>query len=121
MIVKATVNGFRLKLSADNEARSELAHIVREYGDARAESFIAEALHERWEFVRPEEVGALTSAPILAECDGIVRDEADGSLVECGRVAWFPDYCIRDPWQELARTGRVVFAIAADESAKAAA
>jgi hypothetical protein len=43
--------------------------------------------------VPPEDIGALTAAPILS--DEIVRDD-NGRVVEAGRVYWYPDYAVRD-------------------------
>jgi hypothetical protein len=51
-----------------------------------------------WEMVQPEDIGALTSAPILS--DEIVRDD-NGRVVEAGRVYWYPDYAVRDEIEEL--------------------
>lgn len=110
MTIRATLCN-TLLLTADNESRAELADAYRADGYPRAESYVGEALHEKWEFIRPETIGALTDAPILAECDGIDRDE-DGEIINVGRVAWFPDYAIRDPWEELKNTGKVAFTIA---------
>ena len=51
-----------------------------------------------WEMVPPEDIGALTAAPILS--DEIVRDDK-GRVKEAGRVYWFPDYQVRDEIEEL--------------------
>jgi hypothetical protein len=59
-----------------------------------------------WEMVPPEDIGALTAAPILS--DEIVRDE-DGRVVEVGRVYWFPDYAVRDEIEEIRRNLVLVF------------
>ena len=48
--------------------------------------------------VPPEDIGALTAAPILS--DEIVRDD-DGRLTAAGRVYWYPDYAVRDEIEEL--------------------
>ena len=40
-----------------------------------------------WEMVPPEDIGALTAAPILS--DEIVRDD-EGRVTEAGRVYWYP-------------------------------
>lgn len=111
MGIRATIRNNTVLLTADNEARAELAEAFRNGGYPYAESYVAEALHEKWEFVRPEEVGALTDSPILAECDGIDRDD-HGELTEVGKVAWFPAYAIRDPWEELRNKGRVALTLA---------
>ena len=51
-----------------------------------------------WEMVPPEDIGALTSAPILS--DEINRDDR-GQVTRAGRVYWYPDYQIRDEIEEL--------------------
>ncbi len=120
-MIRATVAGGALILTADNEGRAELADAFREglrsdgpCGYVRAESVVMEALHEQWEFIAPEEIGALTDAPILADCDGLEWSGDDqGRIVRPDAVvAWFPDYMIRDPWRELANRGRVAFEVA---------
>lgn len=61
------------------------------------ESFIA---NSEFQWVEPEEVAALTAAPILG-----TRDVND-NVVD---VWWFPDYAIRSPQEDLLNHGRVVF------------
>lgn len=110
MAIRATLRNNTVLLTADNESRAELADAFRDGGSLRAELYIGDELHEKWEFVRPEEVGALTDSPILAECDGLDRDD-NGDLTAVGKVAWFPDYAVRDPWEELRNRGRTVFTL----------
>lgn len=111
MTIRATIRSNTVVLTADNESRAELADAYRNGGYPYAESYVGECLHERWEFVRPEEVGAMTDSPIIAECDGIDRDD-DGELVKVGKVAWFPNYQITDPWESLRNIGRTVLTLA---------
>ena len=59
--------------------------------------------------VRPEDIAALTDAPILTD-DLEARD--DGTRFVHGKVWWFPDYMIRSFAEELIRNGRVVFILA---------
>jgi len=59
-----------------------------------------------WEMVPPEDIGALTAAPILS--DEIVRDD-DGRVTEAGRVYWYPDYAVRDEIEELRSHLMLVF------------
>lgn len=101
--VKTLSNG--LRLTCGNDARSELAS-----ADDK-ESLVAEWLHEKYEFVRPEEIGALTDAPILCNADDCEwSEDGDGRTFQpAARIYWFPDYAVRDPWQELATRGRVEF------------
>lgn len=53
----------------------------------------------------------LTSAPCIAES---LNYEDDGHQTIDGRVWWFPDYMLRDPLDELKRTGRTVFSFGFD-------
>lgn len=59
-----------------------------------------------WEFLRPEEIGALTDAPILAEN---VKRREDGEYIGVAWVFWYPDYAIRNPVDVLLRDGSVEF------------
>lgn len=104
---KVLANG-DLLLTAGNADRSALAEQCRK-GYYQAECHIAECYHERLYFVSPESIGALTDAPIL--CDDMDYSDCQLSAVPQAdaRVWWFPDYMVRDPWQELARYGRVRF------------
>ena len=76
---------------------------IREHRDAHGINAALYALLEDhvstgWEMVPPEDIGALTAAPILS--DEIVRDD-EGRLTEAGRVYWYPDYAVRDEIEEL--------------------
>lgn len=100
-------NGLRLTLG--NEGRSELAAALRD-GYYRGEGLICEWLRDELEVIRPEEIGALTDAPILCECGGIeYSDYGDRQVRDDASVFWFPAYETRDPWSELASKGRVFF------------
>lgn len=102
-----------LRLTLGNAERAELADALRE-GYQRAESLVSEWLHEAFEFIRPEEIGALTDAPILCDCDGLdYPDTGDREIRDDAAIYWFPDYMIRDPWADLAWRGRVEFVKAA--------
>ena len=117
MTIRATLRNNTVLLTADNESRAELADLLRrDNGFNRAAQYVGEQLHEDWEFVAPEDVGALTDSPILAECDGLDRDD-HGELTAVGKVCWFPDYMVRDPWEELRNRGRTVFSLAPEDCA----
>lgn len=119
MTIRATLRNNTVLLTADNESRAELADLLRNYGDSHAEMYVADELHEKWEFIAPEAVGALTDSPLLAECDGLDRDD-DGELIAVGKVCWFPNYMITSPWEQLRNRGRTVFALAPEDCAEAA-
>ena len=59
-----------------------------------------------WEFIRPEEIGALTSAPILSD-DAKRNDQ--GELTDVGNVYWFSDYAVTCEIEELLAKGQVAF------------
>jgi hypothetical protein len=59
-----------------------------------------------WEMVPPEDLGALTAAPILS--DEIVRDE-QGRVAEARRVFWYPDYAVRDEIEEIRTKSAITF------------
>ena len=59
-----------------------------------------------WEMVPPEDIGALTAAPILS--DEISRDD-QGSVTQAGRVYWYPDYQVRDEIDEIRRNHVLLF------------
>lgn len=117
MTIRARIKGNDLIITADNESRADLADAYRDrsnYGGCiKAEMLVGEGLHEKWEFILPESVGALTDAPILCDCDGLDYPD-DGYLTvrEDATVAWFPNYMVTDPWVSLRNTGRVTFTIA---------
>ena len=57
-----------------------------------------------WDWIRPEEIGALTDAPILGQ---VTRND-DGDFLD-GDVYWFPDYMVTDPVEHLLTHGYVIF------------
>lgn len=59
-----------------------------------------------WNIVRPEEVDALTSAPLLSD-DAVWNDY--GELTQCKNLWYYDMYAILDPIEELLECGEVVF------------
>lgn len=57
------------------------------------------------EWIGAEEVGALTSSPILSDC--AIRDD-DGKLQSVEYVWWFPDYAVKNEIEEILN-GKCVF------------
>ena len=101
-------NGY-LKITADNEGRADLKEAyTSKYGGGyqKAEGEVIDALHDRFHFILPEWIGALTSAPIFSD-DLTIED--DGTISHVGDVWWFESYQITDPWEVLKNTGRVIF------------
>lgn len=92
----------RLKITADNEGRKELAwcYVYPDKGYQAAENEVAERLAENgFLFCDPSNFGALTDSPIIA----------DGQPDYAENIWWYPNYQITDPWQELKDRGRVFF------------
>src|SRR5208283_5888464 len=58
-----------------------------------------------WEFVAPEEIGALTAAPILS--DSAMRNDK-GELTAIDKVFWFPNYQVESEIETLLEKGRVL-------------
>lgn len=109
-MIRATLATDRLIITADNAARAGLAILYTGGDYTRIESAITEELYEQFSFVAPENVGALTDSPILAESDSFhYEDSGLFSLHDGARLFWFPNYMIRDPWEELKNHGRVEF------------
>jgi hypothetical protein len=104
-----------LVLRADEQEREwlrELIGPVGEYGETNRPYLDVEfdaleplICNSDLEWIRPEEIGALTSAPILGFCD---RDE-HGEITNV-RGAWgFMDYALRSFVDDLISTGKAVF------------
>ena len=109
-IVKSA-EGITLKLT--ELGRAELKDFRIDGGTCWAksqDSILADLLEDHlcngWEFIRPEEIGALTAAPILT--DSAVRDD-QGKLLSVEQVYWFPDYAVRCELDELMENGEVFF------------
>lgn len=99
-----------LHITADADTREDLRDAYERGGYLHAQGdFVEHARADGYEFVAPEWIGALTSAPILT--DGYTLTD-DGEHVVDGKVWWFPDYMVRDELRELIDTGEVTFAFA---------
>ena len=105
MLIEESPRGLRLLVSPDEEAT------LRDWGKIRDDSidsdsamldFISpEALDpDGLEWIRPEDVGALTSAPMLGRRDG------SGRIVD---AFGFMDYQVRSVLGDLAETGEAFF------------
>ena len=103
-----TITG--LKIEADEESREELREELIG-GYFQAESLLAEGLHGRFEFVQPEEVGALTDSPLLVDCDDtFLSDNGDRQFTaKSVDVFYFGDYMIKCPGTLLSESGLVIF------------
>lgn len=110
MVTYEITPGGHLKIKLDPERREDLREMIE---DAKANhkgdilgDVIETMLANGFQWVQPEDISALTDAPIIS-------DEADyddqGKLVAIGRVFWFPGYQVLDPVEVLYEKGEVIF------------
>jgi len=107
-LAKTDDGDLAIVLTREGREESERIEEMRsEHGvHAALETLLEDHLGNGWELVPPEDIGALTSAPILS--DEIERDD-DGEITEVGRVYWYPDYQVRDEIEALRERLVVVF------------
>ena len=108
-----TPNGLKIKLN--ESGYQELRNWRDDQGWLRGtlsifHDLIEDHLCNGWEIIHPEEIGALTSAPILSK-EG-ERDN-NGKLLKIGKVYWFPAYEVVCEVEELLANGEVFFPLAA--------
>lgn len=68
-----------------------------------------------FEWIRPEEIAALTDAPIIGR--DVVRDDS-GKLLSVGEVWWYPGYQVRDPLDDFMERSALVFELAPETPAQ---
>jgi hypothetical protein len=90
------------------EARIEVEEIASKEMDAdsRLAETIEWQLSNGWSLLRPEDIGALTEAPILSE---EVDYDDQGNIDQVGTVYWYPQYDVFDPVGQLLTNGFVEF------------
>ena len=115
-----------LRISLTPEGREELQSRLVKPGDknysydsgnyqwkqthaAILQDLLEDHLANGWEFVPPEDIGALTSAPILS--DSAQRDDND-KLTAIGDCWWFPNYQVESELETLLEKGHVDFDLA---------
>lgn len=105
----------RIALTAAGREEAETFRIERhQHGTwAALVCLLDDHLSGGWELIAPEELAALTSAPILGT--GIDRDD-QGQLRGVEHLYWFPDYAVRDEIEELLTAGEITFARAPAEA-----
>lgn len=97
-----------LRITLLEEARASVQEIASK--EITADSKLAETiewqLSNGWSMVRPEDIGALTEAPILSE---EVDFDNQGIARNVGTVYWYPQYDVSDPVAKLLENGYVEF------------
>lgn len=105
------LNNGNLMISLTPEGRAAVEAAAEQGQNTDSTHFIHDLFEWQvcngWEWIAPEEIGALTDAPILS--DSADRDE-QGRLTKIGKVYWFPNYQIESAVQTLYDTGTVTFA-----------
>lgn len=101
-------NKLIITLSSEKVFEEELRAIAAKEIDA--DSKLAEVMEWQlgngWELVPPEEVGSLTSAPILSED---VERDSQGNVTSVGKIYWYPQYERFDPVEQLLKEGSITF------------
>jgi len=105
---KAPDGNLHIRLNRSGRRRfAEIREQRNAYGiHAALCALLEDHLCNGWEMVPPEDIGALTAAPILS--DEVSRDE-DGRITEVGRVFWYPDYQVRDEIEEIREKLELLF------------
>ena len=87
--------GGNLQIAPTPEGKEEAAALADKPTDYALSEFLEEALANGWEWKAPEELGALTSAPIIAS--------------PSGNVYWHESYQVEDPIETLASGKTLTF------------
>src|ERR1700722_17299367 len=102
MYVTLNKNGNKLRIVLTSDGKAELQQRIDDGHLIGPDDVLYDLLEyhlcKGWEMIRPEEIGALTSAPIIS--DDVARND-DGDIIEIGSVYWFPNYQILSPSSEL--------------------
>jgi hypothetical protein len=90
------------------EAKDDVQEIASQEVDAdsKLSETIEWQLCNGWSLVRPEEIGALTDAPILSE---EIEHDDQGNVLKVGMVYWYPQYEVLDPVEQLLENGYIEF------------
>jgi len=95
-LVTLSTDGYgRLQVSATDEGQRLAASLANEATVDALHHLLAEATENGWRWEAPEDLGALTDAPIISDPDG--------------NVYWHQNYQVEDPVETLARGGTVQF------------
>ena len=98
--------GGNLEIVLTDNGRQEIDELQKLPEEGAMSALLEDHLGSGWEWLAPEEIGALTSAMILTR--EAERDD-QGRLERVGRVYWDPDYQVRSTVEELAKSGRATW------------
>jgi hypothetical protein len=101
--------GYNLLLVPTAEGRREARRLLGTVSSDRAlVDLLEDHLGNGWDILAPEEIGALTEAPIIAESDEIFRNDRN-EVVLAGKIYYFDKYAILDEIEEFAKGKSVMF------------
>lgn len=97
-----------LRITLTDAGREEIhdTFLLTMAEDAALAGLFEHQLCNGWQFIAPEEIGALTAAPILS--DDVQRDD-DGKVTAVGAVYWHDNYQVESAVREMYITGYVDF------------
>lgn len=99
-----------LKIELTKEGREEIEHYYNCHPEMNDYDILFELIEHQlcngWTWLNPEDVGALTDAPILS--DGASYND-DGVMIVYGGVWWYPNYQVVDLAKELEKSGYLIF------------
>jgi hypothetical protein len=75
--------------------------------DCKLQDLLEEHLTNGWEWILPEEIGALTEAPIIS--NDVIYDNEECEVAGVNKCYAYVDYMIYDPIEELIKHNSVVF------------
>jgi len=104
-----------LLIKLTDEGKSEFDHFLSLSEQEALGDLFEDWCGKGWEWINPEDIGALTSAPIIS--DDVARDD-NGVIIHLQNLWWFPSYETTDPIATLFDKGEVVFQAAPDKKDK---
>lgn len=115
---KPLENG-NLEISVTDESeRQEIADAIAggDVSDNSMYDAFERLVANGYSWIAPEQIGALTSAPILSDSPGDDQGNPDPNA----NYWWYPQYETRSPMEDLAETGKTIFTLAKDEAKQSA-
>lgn len=111
MLTLTKLSDGNLEITATEEERAEIREMIAaDYGYFRITADLLEDhLGNGWEWLNPEEIGALTDDANVILSDDVLRGDKDNEVLYVGNCWYDNFYAIRDWYRKLADEGKVVF------------
>jgi hypothetical protein len=105
------LSGGDLKITLNKDGKKEFKLLYKESKESMNDydmlrEIVDDFFGNGWTWLAPEQVGALTDAPILSN-DAFYND--DGIMEVKGDVWWYPNYAVIDLAKELIDSGELIF------------